>query len=214
MFAHIKTNKVSEIHKVMTFWYTILVIYLKKYKQGSFVTTVENLQKSSSGVNESKAFTSSRLNSTYEGKTVGSVDFVSYNNFSVLNDLQSDEIDAVPLDSCATASEAVIVSKVSQKNDGSGKKLNDGVKSCIVPTSPVIDDKYNLQLAFRPRHRATIALATNVKTFKAWDSQTSDKFGFIPLGDLILPQKNEKMKAANQFLKFMIRSANQKALTS
>ena len=66
---------------------------IKKCKQGGFVTTVENLQRSSSGVNKSKAFTSSRVNSTYEGKTsVGSVDFVSHNKFSVLNDLQSDEI--------------------------------------------------------------------------------------------------------------------------
>ena len=163
---------------------------VKKCKQKGFITNAENLQKSSSGADKSKAFTSSRVNSDCKGKT--SVDFVSHNKFSVLNDLQNDEITVVLHDSCATASEADIAGKVSRKNDGSCKKLNDGIESCVVHTSPVIDDKYNLRLTFRPRHRATIASATNVQTFKAWDSQTNDKFGFIPLGDFMLPQKNEK----------------------
>ena len=88
---------------------------IKKCKQRGFVTNVQNLQKSSFGVNKSKAFASSRVNSTYKGKTsIDSVDFVSHNKFSVLNDLQNDEITAVPHDSCATASEAVIAAKVSQ----------------------------------------------------------------------------------------------------
>ena len=82
---------------------------------------------------------------------------------------------------------------MSHKNDCTCKKVSDGVDSCVVHTSTVIDDKYNLQLAFRPRHRATITSANNVPTFKAWDRQTLDKFGFIPLGDLILLTKNDKI---------------------
>ena len=78
--------------------------------------------------------------------------------------------------------------------------MSDGVDSCVVHTSPVIDDKYNLQLAFRPQHRATIASATNVQTFKAWDSQVYDKFGFIPLGDLMLLGKNEKIQSEKSIL--------------
>ena len=163
---------------------------VKKCKQKGFVTNAENLQKSSSSADKSKAFTSSRVNSDCRGKT--SVDFVSHNKFSVLNDLQNDETTAILNDTCATAGEADIAGKVRRKNDGSCKKVNNGVESCVIHISPGIDDKYNLQLAFRPRHRATIASATNVQTFKAWDSQTNNKFGFIPLGDLVLPKKNEK----------------------
>ena len=48
-------------------------------------------------------------------------------------------------------------------------------------------DKYELDLQFRPRHREQISSARNCNTFKLWNSQTEDKFGFIPLGDLTLP---------------------------
>ena len=53
-------------------------------------------------------------------------------------------------------------------------------------------DKYDLDLRFRPRHREAVAKAKNCKSFKDWDSQTSDKYGFIPLSDMILPKKNRK----------------------
>ena len=42
-------------------------------------------------------------------------------------------------------------------------------------------DKYELDLRFRPRHRHKIQEAKNCQIFKLWDSQTQDKFGFIPL---------------------------------
>ena len=48
-------------------------------------------------------------------------------------------------------------------------------------------DKYELDLQFRPRHREKTSSARNCNTFKLWNSQTEDKFGFIPLGDLTLP---------------------------
>ena len=51
-------------------------------------------------------------------------------------------------------------------------------------------DKYELDFQFRPRHREVIASAHNCDTFKLWNSQTQDKFGFIPLGDLIMPAIN------------------------
>ena len=49
-------------------------------------------------------------------------------------------------------------------------------------------DKYELDLRFRPRHRQKIHEANGCDIFKLWDSQTQDKFGFIPLQDQILPQ--------------------------
>ena len=48
-------------------------------------------------------------------------------------------------------------------------------------------DKYELDLRFKTRHRDIIASASECNTFKNWNDQNHDKFGFIPLGDLILP---------------------------
>ena len=48
-------------------------------------------------------------------------------------------------------------------------------------------DKYDLDLRFRPRHREKIVTAQDCVPFQKWDAQNSDKFGFIPLGDLMLP---------------------------
>ena len=177
---------------------------VKTCKHNSLAVKNDKLQKSSSGVIQSNSITSSRTKSVNKGKiSVNSCDFdfATFNKFSVLSNDKSDEMAAVAHDSSATASEAVSHNKVSKKNDDDCRKVSDSVDSCVVHTSPVIDDKYNLQLAFRPRHRATIASATNVQTFKAWDNQTHDKFGFIPLGDLMLPVKNCKRKSQKSILK-------------
>ena len=48
-------------------------------------------------------------------------------------------------------------------------------------------DKYDLDLRFRPRHRDKIVTPQDCVTFQKWDGQNSEKFGFIPLGDLMLP---------------------------
>ena len=53
-------------------------------------------------------------------------------------------------------------------------------------------DKYDLDLRFRSRHRDSIAKAKQCKLFNAWGSQTNDKYGFIPLSEMILPQENKK----------------------
>ena len=55
------------------------------------------------------------------------------------------------------------------------------------PSVSSTTDKYELDLQFRPCHREHIASARNCNTFNLWNSQTQDKFGFIPLGDLTLP---------------------------
>ena len=170
---------------------------IKTCKQDSLADRNVVSQKSSSGAKGSNSITSSRTNSVNKGKTSvnsGDFDFATFNKFSVLSNEKSDEMTAVVHDSSATANEAV-PHKVSHKNNGNCKAVSNGVDSCVVHTYPVIEDKYNLQLAFRPRHRATIASATNVQTFKDWDSQTQDKFGFIPLGNLMLPTKNDKTKS-------------------
>ena len=51
-------------------------------------------------------------------------------------------------------------------------------------------DKYDLELRFKPRHREKIENAKNNGTFQRWNTQASDKYEFIPLGDLIKPQSD------------------------
>ena len=55
------------------------------------------------------------------------------------------------------------------------------------PSVNLETDKYELGLRFCPRHRNHIAAASDNSTFRSWNSQTQDKYGFIPLGDLTLP---------------------------
>ena len=51
-------------------------------------------------------------------------------------------------------------------------------------------DKYDLELRFKPRHREKIENAKNNGTFQRWNKQASDKYRFIPLGDLIKPHSD------------------------
>ena len=53
-------------------------------------------------------------------------------------------------------------------------------------------DKYDLELRFKPKHRNAVHLAKNNATFKRWDDQTNTKYGFIPLGYFICPDKDNR----------------------
>ena len=52
------------------------------------------------------------------------------------------------------------------------------------------DDKYSLPIHNRTQKKALLWQARENTTFKKWQSQNEAKFGFIPLGDLILPKVN------------------------
>ena len=54
------------------------------------------------------------------------------------------------------------------------------------------DDKYDLELKFKSRHRQHIAEAKDNHIFQLWDKQDNDKYGFIPLRDQIIWGKNLK----------------------
>ena len=54
------------------------------------------------------------------------------------------------------------------------------------------DNEYNLELRFKPKHRQRVNTAKGIRTIKNWDYQMEDKYGFITLGDLVLPEHNEK----------------------
>ena len=62
-------------------------------------------------------------------------------------------------------------------------------------------DKYAMDLRFRPRHRNRIQEAKNCEVFKLWDKQVSDKFGYIPLQDQILPSRDQRITGVDNVLK-------------
>ena len=71
-------------------------------------------------------------------------------------------------------------------------KSNDSTKNMLPPqccrsVTTCQVDKYDLDSRFRPRHQSKIASAIDCATFKKWDDQNCEKFGFIPLGDILLP---------------------------
>ena len=74
--------------------------------------------------------------------------------------------------------------------ESEAKKIstNKVVSKHKVPNT--IDDKYDLELKFKFKHRQFINAAKDNTTFKKWNMQTDQKFGFVPLSDLKIPSKN------------------------
>ena len=131
-----------------------------------------------------------------KGKTYSddSNDFVSKNKFDVLVNLDND-VNVTQTDTdCreVTAGGHGHTNKVSTGCKNKATLVSEGVVSRVMATFPLTEDKYILQAMFRPRHRDTIANASTIKTFQTWNAQNNDKFGFIPLGDLMLPESNKK----------------------
>ena len=54
------------------------------------------------------------------------------------------------------------------------------------------EDKYDLELRFKPKYRQRISEAKHVNTFKNWDNQMQDKYGFVPLGNILVPERDNK----------------------
>ena len=138
--------------------------------------------------------TSSPVQAKAKGKTCcdDSNDFVSKNKYAVLADLDTD-VNTIQKHVCGTtAGENVGNTKVSTEYKNKVPHVSEGVVSCVVATFPLTEDKYDLQAVFRPHHRSIITAAGAVKTFQAWNAQTTHKYGFIPLGDLMLIESNDK----------------------
>ena len=76
--------------------------------------------------------------------------------------------------------------KANERTSNTGKKKYD--KIFLTETC----DKYDLELCFKPKHRSKIQQAKANPTFQKWDYQTKGKFGFIPLGNLVLPNSDDR----------------------
>ena len=62
------------------------------------------------------------------------------------------------------------------------------------------DNKFDFTLISHPHNRTRINNAKNTDIFRLWDSQNHQKFGFIPLSDLVIPNDNKRIPLQGSLL--------------
>ena len=67
-----------------------------------------------------------------------------------------------------------------------------GNNSENVPQNYPPEDKYELALAVKNENKQKLQGASSDPTYQKWSDQNQQKFGFIPLGLLLLPKNNFK----------------------
>ena len=99
------------------------------------------------------------------------------NRFAVLT------VDNNETKSCICTETNVTCTKTDLKHPKGELKVKRSDSFDGPPFSAHSGDKYDLELRFKQKHRDIVTSEKNNKTFKDWDSQTSGKNGFIPLGE-------------------------------
>ena len=77
--------------------------------------------------------------------------------------------------------------KLAQEALNAEKNAHRKVSKIHPETNLQGEDKYDLELHTTNKNKMRIARAKHDPTYNLWSKQTPDKFGFIPLGPLILP---------------------------
>ena len=63
------------------------------------------------------------------------------------------------------------------------------------------DDKYRLALQIRNKNKERMRQANTDPTFRNWSKQNEDKFGFIPLGPLVIPKSDKRRSLGSDPIK-------------
>ena len=79
-----------------------------------------------------------------------------------------------------------------------------------LPEVPIMDDKYGLALQVKNKNKEKLNNAKTDPTYQKWNSQNDDKFGFIPLGPLILPTCDKQIKKGTDPIKLYDITRSQK----
>ena len=72
------------------------------------------------------------------------------------------------------------------------KRVHEDQKR-ICPGNYLPEDKYQLALAIKNKNKHKLQRASSDPTYQKWSDQNSPKFGFVPLGPLLLPNSNLKL---------------------
>ena len=81
---------------------------------------------------------------------------------------------------------------LSQNSTSKMIQVADQKHGKICPKNYPPEDKYELAMAVKNKNKAKLQVASSDPTYQKWSDQNLQRFGFIPLGPLILPQKNCK----------------------
>ena len=81
-----------------------------------------------------------------------------------------------------------IACNVNQSSQKEGQNCQKPSKLC--PEMP--EDKYDLGLQVKSHNKDRLNQARSDPTYKKWSEQTDDKFGFIPLGPLVIPTSDKR----------------------
>ena len=88
-----------------------------------------------------------------------------------------------------------------------GDKCQKPQKLCSESNPP--DDKYDLALQMKSKNKTKMEQAKGDPTFKLWNQQTEGKFGYIPLGPLVLPESDKKVNMGSDPIKLYDITKNQ-----
>ena len=77
-----------------------------------------------------------------------------------------------------------------EKQGGQKGGQNCQKQSKLCPETP--EEKYDLGLQVKSHNKQRLEQARSDPTYKKWSEQTDDKFGFIPLGLLVIPTSDKR----------------------
>ena len=80
-----------------------------------------------------------------------------------------------------------------------GKNCQKHSKMCS--KYDTLDDKYDLALQTKNKNKIRLKQASGHPTFQLWEQQTEGKFGFIPLGPLVLQKSDNKISMGSDPIK-------------
>ena len=81
-----------------------------------------------------------------------------------------------------------IAYNVNQSGQKEGQNCQKPSKLCL--ETP--EDKYDLGLQVKSHNKDRLNKARSDPTYKKWSEQTDDKFGFIPLGPMVIPTSDKR----------------------
>ena len=83
-----------------------------------------------------------------------------------------------------------IYSNQNECQDGQNREQNCQKQAKLCPD--IVQDKYDLGLQVKIHNKLRLEQAKSDPTYIKWREQTDDKFGFIPLGPLVIPTSDKR----------------------
>ena len=83
-----------------------------------------------------------------------------------------------------------IHSNQNEYQDGQNREQNCQKQAKLCPD--IVQDKYDLSLQVKMHNKLRLEQAKSDPTYIKWREQTDDKFGFIPLGPLVIPTSDKR----------------------